>query len=137
MTFAEKIGNKIEGLKKEKKMRWDKVTSNHMDYMRALKLNHADLKEIEDSQGHPGMYPSLEDWAANGFLKVDINSERFVLFIKNVCALNYGAKWEYRLMAVCESNASLNEEIGHGTALISAVPDEWHQKIIKCLKEKK
>lgn len=136
MTFAEKMRSKIDVIKREERALWDKVSFNSKDYMEELQINKADLKRIERSQGHLVGYPSLEDLAINGFLHFGLDGERFALFVKNVCACDYGAGWEYVVMAVCKSNTSFNKETGHGTALISAVSDEWHQKIIKYLKEK-
>lgn len=123
MTYAEKIREKIDEAKKKKREFWDKVRSNSRTYMEVLKVDEADLKE-------------LEELAESGFL-FDLNGERFGLFVKHVCAWDYGADWQYCVMACCKSNTSLNRETGHGTTLICAVPDEWHQKIIKHLGEKK
>ena len=136
MTFSEKIKNKIDTTKKEERLLWHKTSSHSTDYVQVLQLDKEDLQVIERSQGRAGIYPSLEDWATIGVLHLDIDGERFALFVKNVCACSYGENWEYRMMAVCESNASLNTEIGYGTTLISIVPDEWHQKILKHLIEK-
>lgn len=117
MTYAEKIRSKIEAVKKERSALWDKVVSSSKDYMKVLQLKDSDLEYLEN-------------------LTIDVDGERFVLSAKNVCACPRGAGWQYCLLVVCESNSSLNRQVGSGTTLITTVPDEWHQKIVKHLKEK-
>ncbi len=107
------------------------VVRHSRDYMDAFGLNERDLEAIEREQGHLGMYPSADDFANVGVVQMEIDSKKFALFAKHTACHDYseGAGWQYLFMASSD-DASLNKSAGYGTAMITAISEEWHKKML-------
>jgi hypothetical protein len=82
------------------------------------------------------LYPDLTDLGGHGFLNFTVEDKTFALFVKHVCAVDYGVGWVNCVMAVCMDDESLNETAGHGTTMITALTQEWHDKAITKLAER-
>ena len=137
MKFIDKVRGKITSARTKAENLWPSVSTHSREYMNRLGLSYDELEKLEETQKITGeMYPTIEDKGRNGFLTITIEGKTFALIVKNVCAHSYGANgWVYCIFAICVNDPSLNTSTGNGTALITAISEEWHRKLVAQLDE--
>jgi len=164
MAWSRKIRNRINSIREKqasnrKKNRsiWEKVARHSEDYMRVLKLNASDLEILEsdletsrEQEGYQDLPEPLdldeefdEGFFIEGhpFQSIKVDGETFLLVVKSVKRDDdkgsLGWVFEPVVMVICKSNPNLNETFGEDNMWrwVNVVPEEWHQKIIKFLRE--
>jgi len=110
------------------------VARHSRDYLDALQLSHEDLEDLQRLQGHINGWPTPEQLAQTAQITVGVDDVNFYIFTKKTACHDYGGDWQDLLMAVSE-RPDLNEAIGHGTGMITKIPDEWHQKVVQAISQ--
>src|SRR3989344_1550467 len=133
-SIKNRVRRQLEEQKEINRLRYNAFVSHSSGYKRALELSQSDLKDLEHIQTQPStIYPSLQNY--QGFVSLEVKGERFILSVRHVAGHQYGGQWSDEIMAVCATNADLNEESGGGTSLINVIPPEYHRAIIDHIKE--
>jgi len=157
-TYAELVRRKIEQVVLRDSALWQECQKRSQDYMLAFGISPDSddlciLNRLGDENqekyvivGHDSFaVPTIdsddtEDDAEErdyGFIKLDIDGERFCFFVQEVGQPPHYSGWRRIVMASCVSNADLNNSIGVRGSFLNVVPEEWHQKIIRYLKNER
>ncbi|HSX11167.1 MAG TPA: hypothetical protein VLF94_05585 [Chlamydiales bacterium] len=94
---------------------------------------------MEIPQGHHvycGVHPSSDDPDTYGFLRLTVEGLLFSFYTQDVAGFPYGSDWEETIQVGCISDPSLNLQTGEDNSLITAVPPEWHAKLLDQLDER-
>jgi hypothetical protein len=135
MGFVQKVRQLVTKANSTKDEVWRAFQKRSAEYARALKLSDHDLATIEQEvQPRGSVFPDIMETGEKGFLKIKVQGEDFSLAIKHVCGCHYGGDWRDYIFAICMSNPRLNQTIGNGTTTISIVLFDWHEKILRHLK---
>ncbi len=127
VSIKEKLHNEINSIYSQPSKIWELVKQHSNEYIQALKLFKSDLKTIEDF--------IQETEGRKGFLDLEIEGKEFSLLTNRICAVSYGDDWTDIVQVVCQNDPSLNTQIGMGARHLTVIPDEWHQKVLKKIKE--
>ena len=135
MSLKEKVHKMIKKVKLTKATTWETFQKHSMSYSKMLNLSVEDLAVIEEEiQERSSSFPDIAETGEKGFLKFNVDDEKFSLAVKRVCGVHYGGRWQCYIFAICTSSPGLNQTVGEGTTTISIVSEEWNEKILHHLR---
>lgn len=131
------LRKKIQSLLTQNDSLWTFACVHSAAYVKILKLSESDLEILENIQKQPSAFRSdAEDLAiAGGFLDFSCEGESFSFRVVDVCGPHYGKEWTTFVMVFCLTNPTLNVSCGQGTTILNVLPDEWHDRICRHLRE--
>jgi len=114
---------------------WNKVCIHSRAYTNHLDMDEEELEDVrlgcssvENRRKHKGYL---------AFTALHTYREEFQFFARRADGTAYGGEWENLVLCICASSIDINYVLGSGHALVSALPDIWHQRVVLALKHEK
>lgn len=124
----------IQAAAANSKKMWAQALQNSREILDCLHFSQDDLKKNDvlkiDGNGNPRRLYSLDSEV------ISIEGKKFQCHNKLIYSGDYEeTSWSRVIQVTCKNDASLNTSIGGGTSRFNTIPQVWHNKLLRKLRE--